>query len=116
MDLRIGGSLAVQHTAVDITDLNTGVLTGVEETNIVPLLHASADARLTDWLGLVLEADGLEIDRAYSYDWAGYFRWQAGPQWDWTVGYRAIDRRVDSDRLTNRLDLRMLVLGVAYSW
>ncbi len=43
-------------------------------------------------------------------------RYQAGPNWDWSLALRSYDRKIETNELFNDTQLNLLQIQVGYSW
>jgi hypothetical protein len=87
---------------------------GDHVVDFVPLAHASVGVRISKRLGFLAELDaGANSDDRY-FDGAAIFQLYFGRRWQMQLGYRRIERKLETSDMFNEMQQNRTVIGVSY--
>lgn len=117
---RLGVSLQYNLTEFEVEQRNAeGVIvkngSGRNE-DLVPLLHASAAYRFGDRWSIEAGFDGISLGDEDYINTALWLRWRPSRIWDFGLGGRYIDGKLDSDKMFNEVRLSDVIFQVGRSF
>ena len=87
---------------------------GTQKYSFVPLAHLHVGARFTKTLGAFAEVDGGANSDDRYIDAAAVFQLFLGKRWQLQIGYRRIERKLESSDLFNEVTEDRTIIGVGY--
>jgi hypothetical protein len=112
--IRLGLTGLVRDASIALSQ--PGVSASRSNIGLVPLLHASAEHRISDRLSLLGDVDALGSQQGHAIDFS--LRAQLAIDRDWAVsaGYRVLDGGANNDTLYNFARVQSLTVGVRRSF
>ena len=114
--LGVGGSLSAQFTEIDLQTADNSVSASIDDTVLLPLLHASLGYRFTQDLLLFTEVNGISISEDKSLDANLVLRYQLDHFWDVGIGIGMYERDIDTSDLKNDLRYNSAFVTVGYTF
>jgi hypothetical protein len=120
-DLRVGAGASALDTFFELfeipedEDVEPEIIAEVEDWVFMPLAHLHIGFR-SGIVNVYAEADGVEVSGDRYLDFAAMVRFQLDRRWDVGIGYRRIEREVDTEELDNdlRREQGALVFGYRF--
>ncbi len=113
-DVRLGASLAYQETRVNL--LQGPVTAQVEDSRLVPLVHAAVIYPFADEVDLILDVDAMMLSDYEYINSSLVFQYRPYPQWDLSFGLRILARDFREGDLDNDFVFDNVVARVGYSF
>ena len=112
---KVGASVGLHW--LDIGLVQSGIpLTTTEDFVAIPTVHATVGVHLGRKAALIVEVDYIDFATDMFLDAIIYLRFQLSKQWNLNVGYRYINRIIDTDELFNDVEQNRATLTIGYAW
>lgn len=114
--MKVGGGLSLQYTSTDVAPNDGSPAAKVQETVAVPLASVHVGYRFGPHWHVYGETALQPFGDNSQIDTSLFLRYHFNEHWDMGVGYRRLDRDVDTSDYTNELTLHQALLGFGYEF
>jgi len=121
-DLRVGGGVAVLYTLTGLAPVQRRESIGdldfveVDDLALLPIIHLHLGydfGRRMRW-SLFVEGEGMDLSADRYLDATAQIRFRITPLWDVSLGYRHLERSVDTDSLRSTTTRDQYVAAIGY--
>jgi len=113
--LQVGASASFQWIDVGLR-ADSGETASVDDFVLLPLVGVKAGYAFSEKWRVLAECEGIYLGDDTVLDTAIWVEWQFARQWDLKLGYRVVDRDVDTSKLKTSLEQQRAFLGFGYRW
>ena len=118
---RLGGGVSLLDTLVELAVIpdeggEVEIEASQEDYVALPLLHLHLGVDLSRRFLLFAEVDGIDISTDRYIDATAQLRYQISRNWDVGLGYRMIDRTIDTADIQNEIRREHLDIALGYRW
>ena len=114
--LGVGGSLSAQFTEIDLQTADNSVNASLDDTVVLPLLHASLGYRFQQDLLLFTEVNGVSLSEDKLLDASLVLRYELDHYWDVGIGIGMYERNIDTADFKNDLRYNTAFISVGYTF
>ena len=120
--VKVGGGVSLLDTFVELfvipEDEEAEPEIAADKADLVslPILHLHLGVQLSRRFLLFAEVDGMDISTDRYVDATAQVRYQISRNWDVGLGYRVIDRIIDTDEMQNETNRDHIDLALGYRW
>lgn len=112
----IGAGMNFQFTDVELIPSDGSANGRASDTSIAPVVYAHAGYHFNEHFELYLESDLMPFGSSDWIDANLSFRYHINPRWEVGLGYRYVNRQLDSAALINDLEISQVLLAFAHSF
>ena len=112
----MGGSLSAQFTEIDLQTADNSVNASLDDTVVLPLLHASLGYRFQQDLLLFTEVNGVSLSEDKLLDASLVLRYELDHYWDVGIGIGMYERNIDTADFKNDLRYNTAFISVGYTF
>lgn len=114
LHLRLGGSLLLSEVRATIVqeDLDAEVT----EREALPIVYLDAIFHLSSRIKGIVEAEGMRYSDTRRFTLAADLRIQWNPRWDFGVGYRWLDKKLETDSIRTKFVYGQLAATIGFSF
>ncbi len=111
----VGATASIRETRVTGSQEATDRFAEISDVEALLLLHGRVWVGLVGPVGFVAFVDWMRVSEdTRSSNLYLAIRWQVNDEWDVNVGYRGLDRRMESDELRNRFTFDNVLFTAGY--
>ena len=113
----LGGTASIRETTGTFLQESTDLFSEVVDWEVLPLVHARVSVGLSNQLRIVARFDGIYLSsRRHSTNSYIVLRWQPSERWDFNIGYRGLNRKVETGDLLNRFAFDNLIVSFGFAF